>query len=64
MPVHQNMGKENRYRKIVFAILISTLGRFNRAKKKIAIYTLTHPVDFFLLFLLKYVSLILGFHVT
>ena len=38
---HQNMGKENRYRKIFFATLISTLGRFNRANKKISvIYTL------------------------
>ena len=32
--VHQNMGKENRYRKICFAILISTWGRFNWANKK------------------------------
>ena len=31
---HQNMGKENRYRKNCFATLISTLGRFNRANKK------------------------------
>ena len=31
---HQNMGKENRYRKIFFATLISTLGRFNWANKK------------------------------
>ena len=30
----QNTGKENRYRKIIFAILISTLGRFNRANRK------------------------------
>ena len=38
---HQNTGKENRYRKIFFATLISTLGRFNRANKKISvIYTL------------------------
>ena len=37
---HQNTGKENRYRKIFFATLISTLGRFNRAnKKKSVIYT-------------------------
>ena len=28
---HQNTGKENRYRKIFFGTLISTLGRFNRA---------------------------------
>ena len=32
--VHQNTGRKNRYR-IFFAILISTLGRFNRANKKI-----------------------------
>ena len=32
---HQNTGKENRYRKFFFATLISTLGRFNRANKKI-----------------------------
>ena len=32
--VHQNMGKENRYVKNIFATLISTLGRFNRANKK------------------------------
>ena len=32
--IHQNTGKENRYRKIIFAILISTLGRFNRANNK------------------------------
>ena len=39
--VHQNTGKENRYGKIFFATLISTLGRFNRAnKKKSVIYTL------------------------
>ena len=38
---HQNTGKENRYRQIFFAILISTLGRFNRANKnKSVIYTL------------------------
>ena len=38
--VHQNMGKENCYWK-KNAILISTLGRFNRAiKKKSVIYTL------------------------
>ena len=40
--VHQNTGKENRYGKNFFAILISTLGRFNRAnKKKSVIYTLS-----------------------
>ena len=40
--VHQNTGKENRYRKFFFAIHISTLRRFNRAnKKKSVIYTLT-----------------------
>ena len=33
--VHQNTGKENRYRKNFFATLISTLGRFNRANKNI-----------------------------
>ena len=33
--VHQNTGKENRYRNLFLAILISTLGRFNRANKKI-----------------------------
>ena len=31
---HQNTRKENCYRKKFFAILISTLGRFDRAKKK------------------------------
>ena len=35
--VHQNTGKENCYRKISFAILISTLGRFHRANKKICL---------------------------
>ena len=39
--VHQNTGKENRYGKNFFAVLISTLGRFDRAnKKKSVIYTL------------------------
>ena len=39
--IHQNRGKENRYRKNFFATLISTLGRFNRAnKKKSVIYSL------------------------
>ena len=39
--VHQNTGKENRYRKKI-AILISTSGRFNRVnEKKSVIYTLT-----------------------
>ena len=39
--VHQNTGKENHYRKIFFAVLISTLGRFDGAnKKKSVIYTL------------------------
>ena len=33
--VHENTGKENRYGKNFFATLISTLGRFNRANKKI-----------------------------
>ena len=32
--VHQNTGKENRYGKKFFAVLISTLGRFDRANKK------------------------------
>ena len=41
--VHQNTGKENCYRIFLFATLISTLGRFNREKKKkkSVIYTLT-----------------------
>ena len=38
--VHQNTGKENRYGKNFFAVLISTLGRFDRANKKSVIYTL------------------------
>ena len=38
--VHQNTGKENRYGKNFFAVLISTLGRFNRANKKNLSYTL------------------------
>ena len=39
--VHQNTGKENRYGKNFFAVLISTLGRFDPAnKKKTVIYTL------------------------
>ena len=38
--VHQNTGKENRYGKNVFAVLISTLGRFDRASKKNLSYTL------------------------
>ena len=33
--VHQNMGKENCYRKFFFAIPISTLRRFNQANKRI-----------------------------
>ena len=33
--VHQNTGKENCYGKNFFATLISTLGRFNQANKKI-----------------------------
>ena len=37
---HQNTGKENCYRKIFFATLISTLGRSNRAKKRSLSYTL------------------------
>ena len=32
--VHQNTGKENRYRKFFFAIRISILRRFNRKNKK------------------------------
>ena len=40
--VHQNTGKENRYGKNVFAVLISTLGGFDRAnKKRSVIYTLS-----------------------
>ena len=47
---HQNTGKENCYRKIFFATLISTLGRFNRAnKKKSVIYTLRRKSAFPLL---------------
>ena len=39
--VHQNTGKENRYGKISFATLISTLGRLNPAnEKKSVTYTL------------------------
>ena len=40
--VHQNTGKENRYRNMFFAILISTLWRFFLAneKKKSVKYTL------------------------
>ena len=41
--VHQNTGKENRYGKNFFAVLLlsSTSGRFDRAnKKKSVIYTL------------------------
>ena len=38
--VHQNTGKENRYGKNLFAVLISTLGRFDRANKKSLSYTL------------------------
>ena len=38
--VHQNTGKENRYGKNFFAVLISTLGRFDRANKKNLSYTL------------------------
>ena len=39
--VHQNTGKENRYGKNFFAVLISTLGRFDRAnKEKSVMYTL------------------------
>ena len=40
--VHQNTGKENRYGKNFFAVLISTLERFDRANKikKSVIYTL------------------------
>ena len=41
--VHQNTGKENRYGKNLFVVLISTLGRFDRAnKKKSVIYTLNN----------------------
>ena len=39
--VHQNTRKENLYGKNVFALLISTLGRTDRAnKKESVIYTL------------------------
>ena len=38
--IHQNTGKENRYRKFFFAILISALRRFNRANKINLSYTL------------------------
>ena len=38
--VHQNTGKENRYGKNLFAVLINTLGRFDRANKKNLSYTL------------------------
>ena len=38
--VHQNTGKENHYGKNFFALLISTLGRFDRANKKSLSYTL------------------------
>ena len=37
---HQNMGKENRYRKKIFATLVSTLWRVDRANKKSLSYTL------------------------
>ena len=39
--VHQNTGKENRYGKNFFAVLISTLGRIDRANKKNLSYTLS-----------------------
>ena len=39
--VHQNTGKENRYRIGFFAIFMSTLWRFHRANKKSVIYTLS-----------------------
>ena len=38
--VHQNTGKENSYGKNFFAVLISTLGRFDRANKQNLSYTL------------------------
>ena len=38
--VHQNTGKGNCYRKNFFAVLISTLGRFDRANKNNLSYTL------------------------
>ena len=42
--VHQNTGKEYRYRNFFVAIHISTLRRFNRTnKKKSVIYTLKFP---------------------
>ena len=37
---HQNTGKENRHGKNFFVVLISTLGRFDRANKKNLSYTL------------------------
>ena len=37
--VHQNTGKENRYGKNFFAVLISTLGRFDQANKNNLSYT-------------------------
>ena len=44
--VHQNTGKENHYGKNFFAVLISTLGRFDQAnKKKYVIYTLKVKSD-------------------
>ena len=44
--VHQNTGKESRYGKNFFAVLISTLGRFDRAnKKKSVIYTLMFKMN-------------------
>ena len=38
--VHQNTGRENHYGKNFFAVLISTLGRFDQANKKNMSYTL------------------------
>ena len=42
--VHQNTGRENRYRKFFFGILINTLGRFYQANKKNQSYTLQLPL--------------------
>ena len=43
--VHYNTGKENRYRNVCFAILISKLWKFYRAnKKRSVIYTLRFVV--------------------
>ena len=43
--VHQNMGKENRYGKNFFAVLISTLRRFDLANKKVCHIHFKIPVQ-------------------